>query len=129
MATTNQRNRSGSQKGSSGNQRSESTQGKVGKVAAQARDKAAEMRDDMASYYSQGTERFGELTSGHEGQAVLIALAAGFGVGLVIGCSLAAASGRPQSWTERIMAEGLGRKIMDRVERMMPEAIAEHFGR
>jgi hypothetical protein len=99
------------------------------KVASQAAERVGEMRDEVAEYYSQGTERFSDMTRGHEGQAVLIALAAGFGVGLVIGCSLATASRRPQTWTERVMAEGLGRRIMDRVERMMPEALAEHLGR
>jgi hypothetical protein len=99
------------------------------KVATQATERMGEVRDEVAEYYSQGTERFGDMTRGHEGQAVLIALAAGFGVGLVIGCSLATASRRPHTWTERIMAEGFGRKLMDRVERMMPEALAEHLGR
>lgn len=123
MATTNQRNRSSGQKAAT------SAQGKAKQAVSQASNKVAEMRDEVADYYSQGTERFGELTRGHEGQAVLIALAAGFGVGLVIGCSLVSANRRPQSWRERVMAEGLGRKIMDRVERMMPETITEHFGR
>jgi hypothetical protein len=96
---------------------------------SQASHKMTEMRDEAAEYYSQGTERLGELTRGHEGQAVLIALAAGFGVGLVIGCSLASASRRPESWYERTMAEGIGRKFLDRVERMMPEAVSEYLGR
>jgi hypothetical protein len=99
------------------------------KVASQATERMGDMRDEVADYYSQGTERFGEMTRGHEGQAVLIALAAGFGVGLVIGCSLATASRRPHTWTDRMMGDGFGRKIMDRVERMLPEALAEHFGR
>ena len=87
------------------------------------------MRDEMTDYMSRGTERFGEMTQGHEGQAVLIALAAGFGVGLVIGMSLASGNRRSHSWTDRITAEGIGRKFMERVERMLPDAITEHLGR
>jgi hypothetical protein len=123
------KNRSNGRKSSAAQQGGSSPQGKMRKVASQAAERVGEMRDEVAEYYSQGTERFSEVTRGHEGQAVLIALAAGFGVGLVIGCSLATASRRPQTWTERVMAEGLGRRIMDRVERMMPEALAEHLGR
>jgi hypothetical protein len=87
------------------------------------------MRDQVAGYVSQGTEQFGQMTRGHEGQAVMIALAAGFGVGFLIGCSLASSHQKPHGWSDRIMAEGLGRKLLARVERMMPEMISEHFGR
>jgi hypothetical protein len=128
MATTNQRNRSGGQKGGSGHQSAgQSTAGKsaVQKVASQASDKIADLRDDVSDYMSQGREQM----RGHEGQAVLVALAAGFGVGLVIGCSLVSANRRPKTWSDRIMAEGIGRKFMDRVESMIPEAVSEHFHR
>jgi hypothetical protein len=121
MATTNQRNRSGGPKGSA--------QGKVQKTASQVTDKVADMRDEMAGYVSRGTEQFGELTRGHEGQAVLIALAAGFGIGFVIGCSLASGHREPESWRDRIMAEGIGRKFLHRVESMMPQAVGEYLGR
>ena len=119
MATTNQRNRPGGQKSAA--------QGKVQKAAAQVGNKASDIRDEMSEYVSRGADRFGHMTQGHEGQAVLIALAAGFGLGFVIGCSLASANRRPQTWRDRIMAEGLGRKFLDRLERMMPEAITERF--
>jgi hypothetical protein len=115
MATTNQR------KPKAGKQAQQ--------MAEEATGKLAEMREQVAGYVSQGTEQFGQMTRGHEGQAVMIALAAGFGVGFIIGCSLASSRQQPQSWTDRIMAEGLGRKLLARVERMMPEMISEHFGR
>jgi hypothetical protein len=98
-------------------------------MADEATGKLAEMRDQVAGYVSQGTEQFGQMTRGHEGQAVMLALAAGFGIGFVIGCSLASPYQKPQNWSDRIMAEGLGRKLLARVERMMPEMISEHFAR
>lgn len=87
------------------------------------------MRDEVSGYMPRGTEQFGHMTRGHEGSAVLVALAAGFGIGFVIGCPLMSANSRPESWRERYMSEGFGRKLMDRVERLLPEMISEHLNR
>jgi hypothetical protein len=143
MATTNQQNRSGNQKGSAGGQQakqkasSQQTQGDAAGSQQKTRpsDRSsqaqmmADMKDEAAHYVSKGVEKFGSVTRGHEGQATLIALAAGFGVGLVIGCSLVSSHHRPETWRDRVMAEGIGRKFLDRVEGMIPEAIADRFGR
>jgi hypothetical protein len=123
MATTNQRSRSGGQKGS------DSGKHTIQKAVSQPSSTLSHMRDEVAGYVSQGTEQFGRMTRGHEGQAVLVALAAGFGIGFVIGCSLVTANRRPRTWRERMMAEGFGRKIMDRVETMLPEIVSEHLHR
>jgi hypothetical protein len=122
MATTNQRNRPGGQKSQGG-------KAAIQKATSQAGQKLADMRDEVSGYMSQGSERFGEMTRGHEGQAVLVAMAAGFGIGFVIGCALVTANRRPQTWRDRMMAEGIGRKFMDRLEHMLPDTITEHFGR
>jgi hypothetical protein len=135
MAATNQRNRSGGQGSNSGKRSSE--QGGLGQGAkdkaqqaiSQVGEQVSNVRDGMANYLSQGNEQFARMTRGHEGQAAAIALAAGFGIGLVIGCALASGNRRPQTWHERVMAEGIGRKFLDRMEQMLPEAITEHFGR
>jgi hypothetical protein len=124
MATTNQRNRSGSPKG-----QAQGGQGKIKQAGAQVSQKISDMRHEAADYLSHGSEQFGQITRGHEGQAVLVALAAGFGVGFVIGCALVTANRRPQSWRERMMAEGVGRKFMNRLEQMLPDAITEHLGK
>jgi hypothetical protein len=123
MATTNQRNRSNGRKGSHGGR------GKVQETASQAAEKLTHMRDEVSDYLSRGTEHLGQMTRGHEGQAMLVALAAGFGIGFVIGCTMVSANRRPRTWGNRIAAEGLGRKLLDRIERALPEAITEHFGK
>ena len=41
-----------------------------------------------SGYVSQGASQVREMTRDHEGTAVLVALAAGFGVGLLIGAAL-----------------------------------------
>jgi hypothetical protein len=124
MATTNQRNRPGGQKG-----QNQGGQGKLQQAGAQVSRKMSDVRDEMADYVSQGSERFGQMTQGHEGQAVLVALAAGFGIGFVIGCALVSGNRRPQTWRERMMAEGIGRKFMNQLEHMLPQAVTEHLGR
>ena len=89
----------------------------------------ADMRDEVAGYVSQRADQFREMTRDHEGRAVLVAFAAGFGVGLLIGGALVSSHRRPRRWSDRVTAEGIGRKFLDRVESMIPEAIAERFGR
>jgi len=87
-----------------------------------------EMRQQVSHYLEQGNDQFRSMTRDHEGTAVLVALAAGFGVGVLIGCAMAP-SPRRHSWTDRIAAEGLGRKIMQRFEGMIPEMLSERIGR
>lgn len=86
------------------------------------------VRDQAADYWTRGEDQMRELVRDREGAAVLIALAAGLGLGLAIGAALAPAP-RPRSWRERMMAEGFGRRIMDRIESLIPEALAEHFSK
>jgi len=118
MAATNQR-KSGGHKPQPNGRRTTKTEGHS----------LAEMRDEMSGYISRGAQQFRKMTHDREGTTMLVALAAGFGVGLVIGCSLATSHRQPKSWSDRLMADGLGRKIIARVERMVPEAVAEHFNR
>jgi len=80
-----------------------------------------------AGYVEQGAEQFRELTRDHEGTAVAVALATGFGIGLVIGCALASGHERPRTWRDRLSAEGIGRQVLDRLEGMIPDALAEYI--
>jgi hypothetical protein len=117
---TNKRRHNGRHKGGqqTATQQSESREGNT----------LGEMRQQASRYLEQGNEQFREMTRDHEGTAVLVALAAGFGVGVLIGCAMAP-SPRRHSWTDRIAAEGLGRKIMQRFEGMIPEMIGERLHR
>jgi hypothetical protein len=123
MAATNQRNRTAGQKGSSPRQST------AKKAVSQVSHAMSDMRDEVAGYVSQGQEQLREMTRDREARAVILALAAGFGVGLLIGGALAVSHRRPRSWSDRITAEGIGRKFLDRVESMIPEAVSQHFNR
>jgi hypothetical protein len=83
------------------------------------------MGEQMSGYLERGNEQIRELTRDHEGTAVLVALATGFGVGLVIGAALASSQSRPQTLRDRIAAEGLGRRMLERMESMLPDALTE----
>jgi hypothetical protein len=72
---------------------------------------------------ARGVSQVRDLTRDHEGAAVLVALVTGFGVGLLIGAALASAPSRPQSWRDRLAAEGLGRRVLERMETIMPGAL------
>jgi hypothetical protein len=88
-----------------------------------------QMREQVSEYYERGSARVRDMTQDHEGTAVLIALTAGFSVGLVIGCALAASPPKSRRWTDRIAAEGLGRRLLERVEGMIPDMISERLSR
>jgi hypothetical protein len=87
-----------------------------------------QMRDQVAEYYERGEDRIRSMTQDHEGGAVLLALAAGFGVGVLIGCALAPSKPQSRRWIDRTAAENLGRRFLERVESMVPEMISERFG-
>jgi hypothetical protein len=80
-------------------------------------------------YYEQGEDRLRECMSGREGTSLLLSLAAGVGVGLVLGIALGRSRRESMSWRDRVAAEGFGRRLMDRLEGLIPDTIAEHFAK
>jgi len=92
-----------------------------------AQECASDMADQASEYWSQGREQVRGMVRGREGTAVMIAIAAGVGVGLVIGAALGRSHAQQQSCATRRTAEQFGRRLMDRIEGMIPEALSEHF--
>lgn len=86
-----------------------------------------EVSERASDYWERGESQMRELVRDREGTAVLVALAAGVGVGLVIGSAFGRPHRQSQSWRDRMSAEGFGRRLMDRIESMIPDAVAEHF--
>lgn len=85
--------------------------------------------EQASEYMTRGATQVRELARGREGTAVAVALAAGVGVGLILGAALIRSQRQQQGWRNRISAEGFGRRLMERFESMIPETVAEHFGR
>jgi hypothetical protein len=104
------------------------SQARPNRETAAAGSQAGRLTDEMghqiSDYVSRGRAQVREMTRDHEGTAVLVALAAGFGVGLLIGAALGSAQSQPQSWRDRIAAEGLGRRLLEGVEGIVPDALA-----
>lgn len=121
----------GSQHTSSTSQTSQSLRSGADTSREANRDDGAlsDVAEQAADYWSQGEDQMRELIRNREGMAILIALAAGMGVGLVLGGSLAYAQQRPKSWRDGLNAEGFGRRLLDRIESVIPDALAEHFSR
>ena len=92
--------------------------GYVGAIAEQASD-----------YLHRGASQARELVRDREGTAVAVALAAGLGMGVIVGCALVRSHHQQRSWRERMTAEGFGRRLMDRIESLIPDALSEHFGK
>jgi len=101
-----------------GQEESSGSYGAIGDVAEQA-----------SEYVTQGAEQVQECIREHSGASVMISLAAGFGIGLLIGRAIGTTHHEPRSRRYRAMAEGFGTRLMDRIEAMIPDAVADHFGK
>jgi hypothetical protein len=97
---------------------SDEEQGYMGALTEQATD-----------YVQRGASQARELVRDREGTAVAVALAAGLGVGMMIGCALVRSHHQERNWRDRITAEGFGRRLMDRIESLIPNALSDHFGK
>jgi hypothetical protein len=122
---SNQRNKpSGTHKPAQTSQRSappaEESQHDYGYVGA--------MAEQASDYVQRGASQARDLVRDREGTAVAVALAAGLGLGVMVGCALVRSHHQQRSWRERMTAEGFGRRLMDRIESLIPDALAEHFG-
>jgi len=85
------------------------------------------MAEEASDYVSEGASQVQECIRDYSGTAVVVSLVAGFGIGLAIGKALSGAHSEPQTWRDRIAAEGLGRRLMESIESMIPDALADHF--
>lgn len=88
-----------------------------------------DMAEQATEYVSRGASEAQECMREHAGAAVAVALATGFGIGLLVGHAIGAPRREPKSWKDRIAAEGLGRRMLDRIESLIPDALAEHFSK
>jgi hypothetical protein len=85
--------------------------------------------EQASGYVTEGAEQVGECIRDRPVSSIMFSLVAGFGVGLLIGKAISTPHPQPRSRRYREMAEGFGSRLMDRIEAMVPDAIAEHFGR
>lgn len=122
---------SGTQQASSTPQMSHTSRGgsDVSREANRVYGTLSDVAGQTSDYWNQGEDQMRELIRDHEGTAILIAMAAGMGIGLVLGGALGRGRQRPKSWRDRLTAEGFGRRLMDRIESVIPDALAEHFNR
>jgi len=121
---TNSRNQGGQQGGQhQGSQagRQEESSGSYGAIG--------DMAEKAQDYVTESAEQVQECIREHSGASVMISLAAGFGIGLLIGRAIGTPHYEPRSRRYRAMAEGFGTRLMDRIEAIIPDAVAEHFGR
>jgi len=88
-----------------------------------------DLAENASDYVSRGASQVREMTRDREGTVVAVALAAGLGLGLVIGASLASSRREQRTWLDRKTAEGFGRRLMEKIEGMIPDALSEHFSK
>ena len=88
-----------------------------------------EMARQSSGYMSEGAEQVQECIRDRPVSSVMVALVGGFGLGLLIGKAIGTPSRQPRSRRYREMAEGFGSRMMNRIEALIPDAVAEHFGK
>jgi hypothetical protein len=119
------------QRGKKGKQQAKSeTARKSAQMMRDVRGALGETAEQVSEYVSEGVEqvrhRVRETTRNREGTAVVVALAAGFGIGIALGISLAPQR-RTLSWHERMRADGLGRRVREGLESVVPQRLTECF--
>jgi|SRR3954453_3668411 len=124
--TSNQRNKSGNSKnqGSAPMRRPEEREESSGVYNTMS-----EMAEQASDYVSEAATEVQECIRERSGTAVVVSLVAGFGVGILIGRALSKPQPESRSRRYRETAEGVGRRLIDRIESMIPDALAEHFSR
>jgi len=88
-----------------------------------------EMVQQASDYVSESASEMQDCIREHSGTSVMVSLVAGFGIGLLVGRALTRPEPESRSRRYRSAAEGVGRRLMDRIEAMIPDALAEHFGK
>ena len=127
---SNQRNKAGNSRNQGGlsaqrqgsdrteREESSSAYGAIGDMAGQA-----------SEYVTESAEQVQECIREHSAASVMISLAAGFGIGLLIGRAIGTPYQEPRSRRYRATAERFGTRLMDRIESIIPDAVAEHFSK
>ncbi len=100
-----------------------SNERRIGFSSTRSSHRRAGSRGGQRSFLERSNDQLREMVADHEGQSVLAALALGFGIGLALGLSIAPEP--KQRWTDRIAAEGLGRRLLERIDSLLPESISD----
>jgi len=103
--------------------------GQFTRAAESGEQKYEGLAEQASEYVSDMAEETQECIRDHSGTAVMVSLVAGFGIGLLVGRAISSSREQPKSRQYRAMAEGFGSRLMERIEAMVPDALAEHFNK
>lgn len=90
---------------------------------------AERVTDYVAEGVGEIRDRIRTTTEGREGTIVVVALAVGFGLGIALGSSLGAQQRRSRGWSDRMACESVGRRMLERLEDMLPQSLSEYIRR
>ncbi len=76
------------------------------------------------------TDKVSHYVSDHPDESILTAFAAGAAIGLIIGLTMGeSSSSSSRSWRDRRVAEGLGNRLMESLDSLLPDSVTGAFGR
>lgn len=81
--------------------------------------------DRAKEYVQRGVDQVQEMATDNLGKTIFAALGAGFAIGIIL--TQSSRHARRSSWTDRITAEGVGRKILDQLDGVLPGAISDRL--
>lgn len=86
-------------------------------------DRDTTLTSQLTQRVSDSREAIAASVESNPGSAVLVALGAGFGLGVLIGASLAGSSRSNSSWWDADHAERYGRRMMDSFLQALPGSL------
>jgi hypothetical protein len=91
------------------------------------RSAGASQSEGLTGRMSEGYEHLQHSVAEYPAVSVMTVFAAGFGLGLVLGCALTGSSQPSSNWYDRAHSEKFGRNVLDSIAGMVPDALANRF--
>jgi hypothetical protein len=89
-------------------------------------DPLSRVEEEQEGYIARGQAQLRQLTRDREARAVFLSMAVGFGAGLLLSGAFARKT-PPASWRDGLMAEGLGRNLLNRIDQYLPDAVSNRL--
>ena len=92
-----------------------------------AESRTADMSNRVTGAVNEGYDQVRGCVTEYPASSIFTLFAVGFGVGMLVGCALSGSSQPSSTWYDRAHAEKFGRRILDSLSGMVPDAVASRL--